>query len=100
MSIPQYEASQSPAPTRHDQPDQDSQSTGRTMLFLVSGAMVIVPAAFWGSIAWIVWGWLGAGVATIVVLVVSLFAIGLVRSGSEIETPQPARRPASLKQAA
>jgi hypothetical protein len=62
--------------------------------------MAIVPAAFWASVAWFVWGWRGAAIAAIVALVVSIFTMGLLRFASEIETPDPAPWPPKLRQAA
>jgi hypothetical protein len=70
-------------------------------LRLASVALVIVAAVFWASVAWFVWGSLGAAIAAIVALGASAFTVGLVRSANEIETPQaPTPRPVQLAQAA
>ena len=100
MSIPQHEARQSPALIQHDRPDQHRQPTRHETLGLASVAMAILPAAFWASVAWFVWGWLGAAIAAIVVLVVSIFTMGLLRSANEIETPYAAPWPPKLRLAA
>jgi uncharacterized membrane protein len=68
---------------------------------LAGAALAIVPAAFWASVVWFVWGRLGAAVmAASVVLVASTFTMRLLRGVSEIKTPDPAPRPAAWRQAA
>jgi uncharacterized membrane protein len=68
---------------------------------LAGAAFAMVPAAFWASVVWFVWGSLGAAViAAIVVLVASTFTMRLVRAASEIKTPDPAPRPAAWRQVA
>ena len=102
MSIPQYETTQRAVLIEHDPPDQPrhlavgirSRGVGVAVL---TAAIAVVPALFWASLAWIVWGTLTAIVVTISVLVVSVLTMGLLRSAAEIETP--VRRP-GLRQAA
>ena len=75
MSIPQYEA---------------DEKLGAVAVALMIVAVAAIPAAFWASIAWLVWGWLPAIIVAIVALFGSTFVMGLVRSGREVETPRPA----------
>jgi fatty acid desaturase len=100
VSILEYEARQSPALIQHDPLDQQTQLTRHSALGLASVAVTIVLAAFWASIAWLVWGSLGAAVAAIVVLVLSTFTMALLRSASELETTDPASWHPELRQAA
>ena len=100
MSTTQYEARQSPALIEHGPLDQHDQTARHTTLGLTIVALAIVPAGFWGFIAWLVWGGLAAAIAMFVVLVVSVFTMGLLRSASVIETPAAAAWPAELRQAA
>jgi hypothetical protein len=106
VSTLQYEARQRPALIHHHPLDQHEQPTRRFAPGLAIVALAIVPTAFWASLAWFVWGWLGAAIAAIVVLVVSVFTVGLLGSASQIETPDaaaprhPAPRSSRLKQAA
>ncbi len=69
-------------------------------LALAIAAMAIIPAAFWASVAWFVWGWLGAVIVAIVVLVVTIVAMSLVRATSGIETPRAAHGRPESEQAA
>ena len=87
MSLAQYEARQSSALIQYDRRVSTSKPTTHNRLGLAIAAMAIVPAVFWASLAWFVWGWLGAVIAATVVLVVSTFTMALVRSASGIETP-------------
>ena len=100
MSITQHEARQRPAMNQHHPLDQRRQTTQHTTLGLAVVALAIVPAAFWGFIAWLLWGGLAAAIATIVVAVVSTLMMGLLRSASEIDTPRVAPWPAEWRQAA
>ena len=90
MSSPQHEARQRPALIPHDTLDQHEQPTRRMTLGLAIVALAIVPAVFWGSVAWLVWGAHAAAIATIVVVILSVFIMGLLRSAGEVETPAPA----------
>ena len=102
MSIPQYEATPRAALIRRDPQDQrrhlargiTSDGVGVAVL---TAAIAVVPAVFWASLVWIVWGTLAAIVVMISVLAVSVLTMGLLRSAAEIETP--VRRP-GLRQAA
>jgi hypothetical protein len=96
-----YEARQSPALIQHHPLDQCERRTRPTARGLASVALpIVVLAVFWASLAWLAWGWLGAAIAVLVVLVVAIFTLGLGRSASEIETPRAAPRPTRLSQAA
>jgi hypothetical protein len=91
VSIHQYEATEMGAQTQPDARDQHSQldaheEPGRVTIAIVQAGVAIVPAAFWGSIAWFVWGWLVAGSVAVVALVVSILTLGLLRSAREVET--------------
>ena len=90
MSTPQHEARQRPALIPHDPLDQHEQPTRHTTPGLAILALAIVPAVFWGAVAWLVWGGHAAAIATIVVVIVSVFIMGLLRSASELETPAAA----------
>ena len=65
-----------------------------------SAVLAAVPTAFWGSIAWFVWGWFGAAIVSIFVGIATILALGLVRSASEIETVDAAPWPHELRRAA
>ena len=69
-------------------------------LGLAIAVIAMVPAVFWASVAWFVWGWLSAVITATVVLVVSSFTLALVRSASGIETPVPAHPLPESRQAA
>ena len=96
MSVLQYEAGQSSARFQYDPSGQNIQPNQPKMLGL-SVLIGILPAAFWASVAWLIWGWLGAVIATIFALVGWIFIVGLVRSSSGIETPTPAHRAPDLR---
>jgi hypothetical protein len=100
VSIAQYEARQRPALIQHHPLDHNDQRTRHTSPGLAGILLAIVPAVFWSSIAWFAFGWLGAAIAAIVVLIVSVFTVGLLRSTSEVETPHAAPSPAELRQVA
>ncbi len=96
MSVLQYEVGQSSALFQYDASGQDIQPSQPKMLG-VSVLIGFLPAAFWASVAWLLWGWVGAVIATIVALVGWLFIVGLLRSSSGIETPMPAHRAPDLR---
>ena len=73
MSIPQYEA---------------DEQLGAVAVALTVVAVAAIPAASWGAIAWLVWGWLPAIIVATVALFGSIFVMGIVRSGREFETPR------------
>ena len=100
VSLLQYEAGQSSALIPYDPSGQYTQPTRRESPGLAILAMVVVPAVFWASVAWLIWGSLGAAIAGIVVLVVSSLTLGLVRSARRIDTPVPTRRRSDWRQAA
>ncbi len=77
MNSPKYEA---------------DEKVGAVAVALTIVAVATIPAAFWASIAWLVWGRLPAIVVATIALLGSIFVIGLVRSGREVETPRPAAR--------
>ena len=73
MSIPKYEA---------------DEKLGAVAVALMIVAVAAIPAAFWASIAWLVWGWLPAIIVATLALFGSIFVMGIVRSGREFETPR------------
>ena len=75
MSIQQHEA--------HEQ-------LGAVTVAVATAAIGIIPAAFWGAIALLLWGWLPATIVAMVALLGSIFMMALVRSGRDVETPAPA----------
>ena len=99
-SLAQYEARQSSAQIQYDRRVSTSTTTPHIRLGLAIAAMAIVPALFWASVAWFVWGCLVVVIASTVVLVVSTFTLALVRSASDIETPVPAHLLRESRQAA
>ena len=100
MSVVQYEARQSSALIRYDRPVSTSKRVSQMRLGLAIAALAIIPAVFWASLAWFVWGWLDAVIAATVVLVASTFTLALLRSASGIETPVPAYPLPESRQAA
>jgi Flp pilus assembly protein TadB len=95
VSTPQYEATQHLALIQPDAQDQHSQfarssTPAGASVAVWTAAFSIVPAAFWATIAWFVWGMLAAAVVTIVVLVGFVLILGLLRSAGEIELPEAA----------
>ncbi len=100
MSIAHYSARQRSALIQHEPSTPHTQPFRQTISTLAGAAFAMVPAAFWASVVWFVWGRLGAVIAAIVVLVASTFTMRLLRVASEIKTPDPARRPAVWRQAA
>ena len=84
VTVLQYQPLPSPALIRHH---QDASPTRRGQSSLVIVALAMVPAAFWASLAWLVWGQLGAAIAATVVLAVSILILAVLRSAGDVETP-------------
>ena len=66
---------------------------------LVTAAMVSVPAAFWASITWLLWGGLAAAIVALIALAVTVFALGIVRSAREWESPAAVSSESAFQQA-
>ena len=99
-SLARYETRQNSAQIQYDPSDQYTQQTRHKRLGLAIAVIVMVPAVFWASVAWFVWGQLSAVIAATVVLVVSAITLALARSASGIETPVPAHLLPESRQAA
>jgi len=104
VSIQQYEATQRSTPIRHHQ-DQHERSVPRQTprdagVAIMTAAVAIVPAAFWASITWLLWGTLAAAIMALVVLIVTVLTLGLLRSAVETETPEAAPLCPELRHAA
>jgi hypothetical protein len=69
--------------------DEANEKSGAAVVALTIVAMATIPAAFWASIAWLVWGWMPAIIVASVALFGSIFVMVLVRSRREIEIPRP-----------
>ena len=78
---------QSSAQIQYDRRVSTSKPTSHIRLGLAIAAMAMVPAVFWASVAWFVWGRLSAVIAVTVVLVVWTCTRAFIRSASGIETP-------------
>jgi hypothetical protein len=84
------ESTEISAAIQHDRSDQQAPTPGHTTLVLTIAAVALVPVAFWGAIAWLLWGWLGAAVAAILVLVTAVFTVGLARAAGQSDRPSHA----------
>jgi hypothetical protein len=105
VTIQQYHAPQSVILIGDRRQDQRVLTAGRRMMdrasvALLTGAMACVPAAFWASIVWLLWGGLAAAIAMVVVLAVTVLTMGILRSASDWESPAAVSWESELHQAA
>ena len=72
----------------------------RASTALVAVVLALVPAAFWASIAWLLWGGLAGAIVAIVVLAVTVLTMGLLRSAGDWESPAAVSGDSEFRQAA